>query len=491
MQKKFLIISLISLLLISGHVFALEVNYPKVPGMQETPRECLQLASQQRFPCYLKYIYHLSVTISGLICFFTILGGGFLYLISGGSAGKIKEAREIMLGGFLGAMILLSSYLILMLINPQLTVFSLSELERFEFPSNPIPPPTQESPLTYFQVPIGKIIKRVILEHNSNYDYVKETAIELEECFSGLQETAKKINDLIKECDCSEHISTCGSPPACMAGARCETDCDKNLIQANILKLKEDIPTCREKQDDMTIAYSIIERDFLELKKAGLLMSLPTGVIDYNTFLVAKYYQKETQTTTFPGWEDIKITDINGLQINDPFTFYFSKLENEEAIGEAERLTTVSFAPPGTQFPQPPQDGIPGARCALGTGYCRPENLSIFGEYAQKASIVCQAESGGNPYCLNTSCSTGKTCDYSVGLFQINLLPRCPGAFDWDSKTCISNPYCKIINQALVEQCKEKYGYGNSEVNIQKAYEIFESWGGWCPWGAAKVCNVY
>ncbi|MBD3250846.1 MAG: hypothetical protein GF381_04755 [Candidatus Pacebacteria bacterium] len=51
---------------------------------------------------------------------------------------------------------------------------------------------------------------------------------------------------------------------------------------------------------------------------------------------------------------------------------------------------------------------------------------------ATQASIICNAESGGNPEAQNLGCQTGSTVDYSVGLFQINLLAHSCSKFIWN-----------------------------------------------------------
>ena len=109
---------------------------------------------------------------------------------------------------------------------------------------------------------------------------------------------------------------------------------------------------------------------------------------------------------------------------------------------------------------------------------------------ATQASIICNAESGGNPNALNDGCISGKTVDYSVGLFQINLLAHnCPEyfSFTWDPPWCsINQPYTKID----VESCAAPLL--NPDENIKKAFQISGAGSNWWAWSTArpKHCNI-
>ena len=172
----------------------------------------------------------------------------------------------------------------------------------------------------------------------------------------------------------------------------------------------------------------------------------------------------------------------------------------------------------------------------LGTGYCAPENLApYFAEEgfanpqleADKASRICQRESGSSPYAFNDRCVEGTSVDYSVGLFQINMLPRCPGSFSDGSgnpdTSAAYDPYnlpCTITDQVNLNECAlSKLAIGSyaqprinanlpagatpikrdtqteeaikAENNIKAMVILRKAWGNWQPWTAgAGNCSI-
>ncbi|MFH1656270.1 MAG: hypothetical protein ABH956_00665 [Candidatus Nealsonbacteria bacterium] len=197
MFKK--IIILISAFLIIGFIFApisyaLETNYPSVPGAS-------QPSDQTSLPDFVKYIFVLLIAGSGIIAIFSLTIAGFRYLNSGGNPEKIKQARGQVLSAFWGIMILLGSWVILNIINPKLTSLELED---------PIPVPGVEIPAPpIYSIPTSDLLLRVKLlveATKKTPDYIKETA--------------KKIKELTDKCDCGNTQSIC----ACEKGGQSSLD---------------------------------------------------------------------------------------------------------------------------------------------------------------------------------------------------------------------------------------------------------------------------
>ncbi|OGH21408.1 MAG: hypothetical protein A2958_01270 [Candidatus Levybacteria bacterium RIFCSPLOWO2_01_FULL_38_13] len=115
-----------------------------------------------------------------------------------------------------------------------------------------------------------------------------------------------------------------------------------------------------------------------------------------------------------------------------------------------------------------------------GTGYCSVANLlPYFGNdpiKALTASLICESESGGYPFKINDNCQTN---DYSIGLFQINAVAHCSGAYGagaWGDQSCDN-----ILSLPLRNACESNWK--NPTQNILKASEIRENWASWEPWG--------
>ena len=120
-KKIFLILVLVtvSAFLFNSFCFAqreLEIEYPTVPGV-ETPTTV-----KTALPEYLRYIFTFAIIIAGLLAFGGLIYGGIRYLTSAGDPTRMKDAMEQVTAGILGLIILLSSYLILNTINPQLVL---------------------------------------------------------------------------------------------------------------------------------------------------------------------------------------------------------------------------------------------------------------------------------------------------------------------------------------------------------------------------------
>ena len=98
---------------------ALELNYPEFGGLdldeiwedKEGEVDLTQLVA---------WLYYFLVGIAGFAAFTMIVWGGFQWLTSAGSPSKIADATDRIYSALLGLIIILSSYLVLKVINPEL-----------------------------------------------------------------------------------------------------------------------------------------------------------------------------------------------------------------------------------------------------------------------------------------------------------------------------------------------------------------------------------
>ena len=97
----------------------LNLEYPVFGGIN------INNDSGQDINQIIAWLYYFIVGISGFSAFFMFVLGGFKWSSSAGDPTKIKEATDQITSAALGVLIVLSAYLILQTINPELTTLTL------------------------------------------------------------------------------------------------------------------------------------------------------------------------------------------------------------------------------------------------------------------------------------------------------------------------------------------------------------------------------
>ncbi len=129
----------------------------------------------------------------------------------------------------------------------------------------------------------------------------------------------------------------------------------------------------------------------------------------------------------------------------------------------------------------------------MATGPCSVENLKpYFGDNAEKASSICNAESGGSETLgsKEDKCQPGGEV-VSWGLFQFNLSANnmgglnCPKAFN--KVYTGSSKQCSVTNNSLYQQCVA--AAKNSDTNIKAAVSLSKGGTKWSAWGANSKCG--
>tara|TARA_Y100000310_G_scaffold279462_1_gene298579 strand:+ start:394 stop:933 length:540 start_codon:yes stop_codon:yes gene_type:complete len=103
---------------VSEDSVCLNLDYPVFPGG-------LNLKTDQSLTTLAAWFYTFLVSISGLAAFVMIVWGGIQWMTSSGDTGKISDAKDRIQKALLGLLIVLSSFLILQVINPDLTNLSI------------------------------------------------------------------------------------------------------------------------------------------------------------------------------------------------------------------------------------------------------------------------------------------------------------------------------------------------------------------------------
>lgn len=81
---------------------------------------------------FISKIYNLSIGLVGLAVLIQFIRAGLSYMLAAGNAGETHHAKEMMQNAVLGAILLLSAYLILNVINPDLTKTDLFNMQNIQ-----------------------------------------------------------------------------------------------------------------------------------------------------------------------------------------------------------------------------------------------------------------------------------------------------------------------------------------------------------------------
>ena len=124
-MKKFLKlifqIILLSLLLPNiSSAITLNLEYPEIAGFD--------LNIHQDLNQIIAWFYYFIISIAGIAAFAMLVWGGFEWMTSAGSPARISSAKDRISSALLGLLLILASWLILQVINPELTTLNLPQL---------------------------------------------------------------------------------------------------------------------------------------------------------------------------------------------------------------------------------------------------------------------------------------------------------------------------------------------------------------------------
>jgi len=312
---------------------ALEIKYPTIPGIPA-------LSEKPLLPEYVRYLYYFSIIISGLIAFASLVYGGFRYLISVGDPVVMADARAQIAAGVIGLIIILSSYLLLTTINPQLAIFRLPALKAncdcsidygslteeckkicLEVPGVNYPTITYTS----YEVPLGTLIEKLLEEQRLSR--IRSTAKDMRDLAKEVQDKAHDLADALSQCKCSNLTSSCAE--GCADG-HCEGDpCPNRTAQINparaaLLAAAQNLQNYIE-GEPLTILDKL-KKDITRLEIAKVLVQEAIAPINYDNYLEIKELALAME-------EDMKVVSFYALgevtkaAKNDPVTFYISEEE--------------------------------------------------------------------------------------------------------------------------------------------------------------------
>ena len=294
--------------------------------------------------------------VAGIVVFGVIVFGGFQYLISFGSPVKLMIAREQIFGGIIGLIVLLSSYMILLAIDPNLLVFDVDRLE--EVGADPVDyDKIKTKSNDYFEIPIGIIIENAMFgdEFIKRMETVKIAVDEAEQASENLKNLTEELKEETEKCRCGR--TRCGGLPGC-PGIDCpEAECNNAEIERISSEIETAIELLKEKQEQTLLTKNPLVENISQMMAASYLMSVEQEeLISYNDLLAIQFYGEEIEISTFPEWENLQLK-VDGKIVRDPLTFYLDKKRTEKSIYVASEYLTLSG---GTIISPPePPDGWP------------------------------------------------------------------------------------------------------------------------------------
>lgn len=306
----------------------LEVEYPEFFGVKpKTIEEGLEV--------YGRYLFNLSVFITGIVLFISLIWGGIIYLISWGDPVKIKEAKERIVSAFFGVILLLSSYLILTTINPQLAMFRIKILEKKEVPEVTMKESKREKPTQiFYEIPLGQLLENGLWKdenvnnlHGLLLDFegflTKEFTLSPEK-FEKISDLYKYLSSLTENCHCEELMAICQKPtnfanPIGCLGDPCQAVREK--INKALDKSKEITRKLEAYREMFKKVVNVFEEEGRKYENLAEILEECKG----RELLTRGEYYDAVTTIAELGGETELIKSYIPSKKEDPLVFYCSK----------------------------------------------------------------------------------------------------------------------------------------------------------------------
>jgi len=152
-MKRYLVIILLILIFLglSGSALAFPTmveDYPKLPACENDPDGCRPGEEGFDLPQFIKYIFTFALGIVGITGFIAIIAAAFLLITSTGNPQKAADAKDRIMSALLGLLLLLGSYILLNIINPDLLKLRMPEAKPISVEINSPTPESQECRFT-------------------------------------------------------------------------------------------------------------------------------------------------------------------------------------------------------------------------------------------------------------------------------------------------------------------------------------------------------
>ncbi|MEK7519386.1 MAG: C39 family peptidase [Patescibacteria group bacterium] len=332
----------------------LEIDYPNVPGAP-TPKTTATL-----LPDYVKYVFNFGIIIFGLIVLGVLVAGGIKYLLSTGKPEALQEAKNQILAAFLGIIVLLSSYLILTTINPQLVIFNIPGLTQItvfrcttdescngrfgcETPGTcrcdlgicraKLEP--RETTLIAYEIPVGQLIEKGVQNENNinevtillnEFEKFLKKEIPVDPPSYRLSDLSKHLVGLTEDCSCDATEGICATPEAGAGGVGCFGNPCKDSeeeIQKAVDITSQKIRELQDFKNEVKKQFQIFLQEGEKFLKANEEIN---ECIENGKLLTLADYLATSQFFTEQGWKtQLKSNPYFPSSGGDDLTFYCIK----------------------------------------------------------------------------------------------------------------------------------------------------------------------
>ncbi|MFH0791914.1 MAG: C39 family peptidase [bacterium] len=381
---------------------ALEVAYPIIPGA-EAPQIFMEkiksgvLNANQALPLYVLYFYTLTIILSGILAFGSVIYGVVRYLISAGSVSQMIAAKEQIANAIIGLLIILSSYVIMTTVDPKMLVSI----------SKPVTPagPAINYPggyavlMDYIEVPLGRLTESVIKKgwEAENAAAVVQAAAEYLSTLTGQLANFTNPPTGSRGCNCSRFDSRCYLA-SCGGSCEVKDGCTEVRTELDSLIINRIIPpvpggvdptpnscTC-EGQPCVSGNTRRCDNDFY--------LYIDPGSLSYNLASKQLFYTISIRNNPLcpADWQGYR---AHGVWVNEPWAIWQGGIPADLGVGMVASILPVSVEP-----------GNSGTICSTvmmdsNTYGCRTGNRT--------ANICCNVAIDNSGMIGATTCSSGGT----------------------------------------------------------------------------------
>lgn len=313
------------------HKRDLEIQYPEILGIKP---EKVEIGLEN----YLKYLISWIFILSGLLLFGVMVWSGILYLTSTGQPAKIAEARKKISSGFIGTILLLSVYLLVNYINPELLTFKLPIIS----------PPAEKEPLVGLkeqmvpeeqskisqEISLGQALQKGLLEEEKvkaattnleNFEKSITQPAKINPIFDKISDLSKYLEKLTNDCHCENLKGLCtkvknfSMPVGCL-GDICSKETRKRINRTLALN-EEKVETLTKWQKKLPKDKNYFQEELRKLsylEEELLNCQTQMGILDFHRHLAESQKYKEIPHGPW------KLSEIPNYYpaAADPLTFY-------------------------------------------------------------------------------------------------------------------------------------------------------------------------